>query len=734
MSIYWKFFSLILGGLLGGFAVILDAAVFADEAPRLGCWFLGDAEMFTDEGADAFLTSIAETGSFNLLSTSTRYDVEVTDPKIHDFFKRAAENAQSKGLGLLLDLDIRMARRAFEAEFPNRYQQKLIFAETPIIPDAPTVLSLQAETLTDHYTGNSIPYLVRSSRPVGAWSYEKTESGEIVPESIQDVTDKIQADPKTPNQITITLEGESPTRFLSVAGTFDYLYPDLFSPELIPFEKRILRQYADVPLAGACKDEWGFPPCFNVESAQNEFWFSPTMADAYQARFSGRNLLLDLFGVFRPRQGAASEPAETLDRYNRLCFDRHVEIETEYAQTLHEVFGPDAMAATHPSWWPWPDAHEFKKNTLSWWAVPRDWAQTDECVPFACRSSLAKRTGRFWTNMFYAHLPAPYADDHWGGVLAGGRVNIHPLYPPQQDAPQGGYRILPILDSGILEARRAIRLHDFISTAPVDSPAAVVFGHFGAMNFARPIYNRVATAGVGLCDSIMAAGYPVDFTPSSEAASGRWSVIDGCAAYGEQPYRVVVLFGESDSDRNDFDWLRTNIFDHAPKTTVLSVSADADTDTLNAAAKEVAALLHKENIEPVTPAVTVTQWGRTLMQPPRSGYGRLLDGTRLWTAASDSVAGDRMCIANETFGAKTVSFTATGLCACRFDADGELIALAAAKLESFTAGDFHVAFETPTDFAIQRAADGTWSGVIGNERKPLDDTAVRERIGLATNH
>lgn len=694
------------------------------DAPRLGCWFLGRPELFTDEGAREFLAATAGSGSFNLFSASTRYDIEVTDDAFHDFMKRTTAEARDRfDAGILLDLDIRMARRAFEAKYPALYQQKLVFGETAFADGEASVV-LAAETLTDHYTGGSVPYLVRGNKLVGAWTYEKNSDGEIIPETLVDVTSRVAVDSPHVNQLGVKLTDDG--KFLAAACAFDYLYPDVFSPELISFEKEILHKYADVDLAGCCKDEWGFPPCFNAKNAHHEFWYSPNMAAAYAQAYSGRVLLTDLFEAWSPQCHREKERADAIDRYNKLCLDRHVNIETEYVKTTKEVFGENAFPATHPTWFPWPCANEFKKNGMSWWGVPRDRAQTDECAPYHCRNSLSKINGRAWYNMFYASEVGPYIDEHWGALLSGGRVNIHPLYPRAAEPPKAADSMMAILDGGCAEVRRLTRWLDFIS----DSPVAVVFGHYGAMNFARPEYDQVSTACVSLCDKIVEQGYPVDLTPSSESLSGRWSVRGEKAVYGAQAYDVVLFFGENDSDADDFAALEKNILAHAPKTRLFRVVAGWTNEELDAMASQTANALRKANIEPVTAWRTVRVWGQFAVDiPPRTGKARLLDGTRLWTASSENVSGDAIHLTDETAANQKISAEATGLFACRFDSEGKLASLAAGALTSFSGGGAAITFDKPTDLAIRRAKDGTWSGIVGSEGKPLDDQAVCELLG-----
>ncbi|MCY3018331.1 MAG: hypothetical protein NTW87_04765, partial [Planctomycetota bacterium] len=67
--------------------------------PGIGCWF-PMAEEFKPEGYKRFLDLHAKHSAFKLLTTSIRYPVEVTDPKVHAQFKAAAEYARSLGMGI----------------------------------------------------------------------------------------------------------------------------------------------------------------------------------------------------------------------------------------------------------------------------------------------------------------------------------------------------------------------------------------------------------------------------------------------------------------------------------------------------------------------------------------------------------------------------------------------------------------------------------------------------------
>ena len=90
----------------------------------------------------------------------------------------------------------------------------------------------------------------------------------------------------------VTVEEESARRVavrvdqddgeLIVAAAFEHRTPDVFAPALIEFQNGIYEQYRDVPLDGAMKDEWGFPPVNDRGPRGGDFWYSEAFARAWR--------------------------------------------------------------------------------------------------------------------------------------------------------------------------------------------------------------------------------------------------------------------------------------------------------------------------------------------------------------------------------------------------------------------------------------------------------------------
>ena len=99
--------------------------------PDVGCWFWTEAE-FEPGGYRAFIDMVAAHSPYKLLTTSTRAPlVEVTDPSVRQQMTQAAAYARRRGIGIAMDLDVRLARVAFREAHPDELQEMLRLREAP---------------------------------------------------------------------------------------------------------------------------------------------------------------------------------------------------------------------------------------------------------------------------------------------------------------------------------------------------------------------------------------------------------------------------------------------------------------------------------------------------------------------------------------------------------------------------------------------------------------------------
>lgn len=687
------------------------------RTPVIGAWFWTQKDLEA-EGYKSFLDAAAASSPYTLLSTACRR-IEVIDPCCHAQVGKAVRYAAKLGLEVVLELDIRLARQAFLAKYPAEQQEELVLQFVDFPQGQPAEAVFQGVDTRDHMNGSLPDYECLATRLVRVYSFVRDEGG-IDPASVQDITsDGVTATVDGPRKLTVRLPAQS-DRSVCVIASHTYLTPDVFAPHLIEYQRDIIRQYTDVPLAGIMKDEWGFPPDHSGNPAHDRYWYSAAMARAYSECSGGRDLIRDALLMCAGEKGLQHERLAAINRYLAMCRQRNVAIEDDYYRAGKEAFGKDAFIVTHATWTPYPGPQEFRKNGLSWWQATRDIGQTDESTPYPCRTSLAKRWDYpLWYNQFYARETELYIQELWAGVLGGGRLNVHPLYP-REDLKTGQRETL-LMQSGLMDGMTRIRMLDFITRAPLDCPVAVVFGHACAMNWAGPSYNRV---GLEIASALCAEGYPTDLIPSSLAESSTLRIDDdGYLCLGPQRYRVVVLYRPQFCGQRELTFFRraavgkTAIFQVGPWT------CDAEARPFDVAGQlgdkvqhfdddnACAAAVERRLAEAGVPRVTGWTGDATHPRPPVAGFATLTDGTYLRAAGRDNPAGDPIA---ETFTwqGHAVEIDAVGVAAIRFDAAGEVMAFAAGGLKCLKAGALEIELPERADVAFRRQPGGVYEGVI----------------------
>ncbi len=685
--------------------------------PGIGCWFW-TAEEFKPEGYKRFIDLHEKHSPFRLLTTSIRHRVEVTDPKVHDQIKAAAEYAKAHDMAIVMDLDVRLARQAFMDKYPDELQEIVRLREVALTGSGEASLAVKPINLSDHYTFRARGYDAVSARVLRVYSYVLGSKG-IEPDTVRDITGRCklqQADSKGV-RVAIPCQAGDKERTACVLAAFTLFTPDVFAPHLIGFERDILRQYADVPLAGACKDEWGFPGRF--QPSTSDLYFSRSMAGAYAKRRPGRDLVRDLLLISIGERGRKGRRAAAINHYMEMTWQRNGEVETEYYKSIKDVFGRNAMSATHPTWFPYPGNKEIFKNGLSWWVCKRDLAQTDEGTPYCVRTALAKKwQSPLWYNMYYSKSLKDY--DLWNHALGGGRINYHPRWPMPWDSLKTN-----LMEGNLLRAESRVQLLNYISTAPIDCSVAVVFGHPAALNWAGG--KGFADVGMAVSDALWKEGYYADLIPSSEIASGALKISpDGRIQYGPQHYQAVVLYHpqyERHAVADVFvkasrqgktalyrvgDW--TIDFDGKAFDGNAALPTAMKAFAANDCARAIITQLKAEGVAPQTTCSLQRRSHTTIMVPKPIGQCRLIDGTVILASGETNVMGDPIK-KTITVRGREVSFDAVGVAAVRMDASGKVEAIAAGALKSFTTDSLTINLSERIDLSLFKNR-GKWRGIV----------------------
>lgn len=698
----------------------------AHVPPVVGAWFPQAAEIANPEGYKEFIDAAAEHAHYNLVTTTMRDGSrQMVEPAVHDWFKAAAQYAQTRSLGLVLELDPRHSLAAFKKRYPEALQERLWLQEFALA--ATGQITAEVNYTLGH--GDAIcgaePNAIRLER---VYSYVKTPQG-IEPDSVKDITALCTVQNAAVRDLAVGIPcgaGDQVRKACVVACvTFDF--PAVFAPQTLRFEAETIRQYADVPLTGLMKDEWGFPAVFDGNPNKNGYWYSTFQAAAYARATGGRNLVRDSILMWQGERGRQPERQAAINQVMELYRVGTTAIEQAFYHAAKTTFGPQAFVGTHPTTFPVTDAREFERCGLNWWTATRDFAQSDETTPYYCRVSLAKKFGGpVWYNQWYASTPDSYGKLIWSYALAGGRMNFHILFPRPGTYCEGARALMR---SPVLNADARIRLLNLISQAPLDCPVAVIFGHACAMNWAGPGYNDTGTE---LADAFWRAGWYADLIPSTELREQALRVDEaGNIWFGKQRYAAVVLYHpefENAATAAFFrkaargktilgrlgDWTRDFAAEPFAGNAALPPRMKSFQD-IASCVQEIVADLRRLGVEPQTPAtVTFPKWGGmgpTSAALPSAGMSRLTDGTVILVAGEHEVTGDPI---QKTIkiGGREVSFDALGVAAVRLGKAGAVEAMMAGGLRSFRSDHFSIELLTRTDMALWHDTNGNWQGAL----------------------
>lgn len=706
-----------------------------DWPPVIGAWFWTDQNMVA-EAYKSFLDAAAAHSPYTLLSTAARISKgEIVEPQVFEQMHKAVSYAHTLGLRIALEVDLRVARAAFRARYPDEQQEELVLKTVELSTSGPTVMIIKGDDLADHMVGSAPPFLCLTTRLVRAYSFVRGRDG-IDPATVHEIgASGIHAVADGPKKLTVTIPSQSGLagRSVCVIASHGYFTPDVFAPHLLSFQREIIRQYAGLPLAGVMKDEWGFPPDHTGNPAHDRYWYSPALAQAYSKRTDGRDLVRDTLLMFTGERGRERERQAAINRYRDLCRQRNAAVEDDFYRAGKETFGTNSLIVTHATWTPYPGVQEFRKNGLDWWDATRDIGQCDESTPYPCRTSLAKHWGfPLWYNQFYASTLKPYARELWANALSGGRLNVHQLYPHSGTFEES---CIELLRQPFMLGIARLRMLDFITRAPLDCPVAVIFGHASAMNWAAPGYDDV---GLGVAAELCGSGYPADLFPTSLIGTPALRIDDdGFVCLGVQRYHAVVLYHpefEGKATLEFFqqaakgktsvfvvgDWTRdfdAQPFEALPQLSGAKLHSSSNTAACVAAVRQA---LETAGVKRVT-AWSVQQTGTSFdALPPMDGNSRLTDGTYIRIAGAKNAEGDPI---NEIFACQghSVAVDATGLVAIRFSANGNVAAFAAGGLKSIRTDGLKIALPERIDFAFRTEAEGRVRGVIQGWAGPVPD-------------
>ena len=588
-------------------------------------------EDFDDNGS-ALLRLADELGTnstFNVITLSLRCRHDLKAGETRDLAKRFIDRSHQYGMKVLVDADPRIARDEFLRRWPEDVTQVVVFGGGK-------------PNLGDHMTGGTRGYEIR---------------------------------------------GESVFDEVSGAKIYDLYNCDIWSDHIFEYAEELASDYKALGADAAMRDEWGLPPTSDGNFAQHKvFWYSKRMAEAFERRFGYP--LKD--AILKMSVAKGPEPAVT--QYEQLIFHRNAQIERHHYELTKRLWGPDAYVTKHPTWFPAIDRFDFQRNGLHWWAAKRDWAQTDEIVPLPAQLGLAKTFGGpCWMNEGYQDAPEKYAPMVWRYLLSGGRMVYHHVYGGtwSKDLPYAERRVkglMSVVEGPCGVAQKRARLVSMISKAQLDSPVALVFDHWGVMDWTGSVYRNW---GEGIAYGLYDRGWAVDAFPHTAVtdADGRWSVKDGYLCCGSQRYEVLVRMNPSiELGLNGLDIKK------ATRTAVFDGNAPGVVERISSELERRGAIRQPPTVD----EFSFWHFAKSRLVGTE-GTATLQDGTKIVVkGAGPNPAGDPIEGVLEFPNGK-IEYSATGVFAARLKEDGSLAAYCGGGLKHVRCGDYERFFDGRKD-------------------------------------
>lgn len=267
---------------------------------------------------------------------------------------------------------------------------------------------------------------------LGAWCFNALGEADFDPNTVCDVKDLCEICEEDGKQfLKVSAGAQNAGKRLICYPSYCVNQMDCMADEYLQCERELFEFVKDIPLDGACVDEWGirnYIESVNGNSTQRFFYYSDDTAKLYNDYF-GRDLKEDLLYFHYSPIGDIGKSIDAVNTYIRTLRRREAEGEEMVYNLTKRYFGKDAFVGCHPTWWGGDvyQTMEILHNGIDWWEVKRDYAQTDERVLIPIRNALARLAPKpVWYNMWYSQRTLDintYFTETWTNARFGGRTH-----------------------------------------------------------------------------------------------------------------------------------------------------------------------------------------------------------------------------------------------------------------------------------------------------------------------
>jgi hypothetical protein len=457
--------------------------------PELLYWFINPKEV-TDENYVRDLDQVAADGTFDFVFLTARNGVDFHDTaKMHPLLQDLVTRAHAKGIKVGLQLWAKSTGMAAD-------QLQGMVTEKELTLDAEgrasclshmrgVRMSKPVEYMDEPGAAHPQTAAVRSEL-LRVYAFRKTGDGTYVPGSVVDLTAKSTSSSPDKASVSVQVDGGAALAGYSVyVMTLHYAaFPDLFSDFLPKVFRADFEAYKDIGFDGTALDEFRYLTIGRgTKEDFRERMYTPNMA-RYFREHTGRDLVRTLFDM---RYAPANDPAPriwAINHYFDTLRQGPLQVEQHFAADTTAIFGTHSFHGIHDTFHNSLDSDEVWQTGVNWWAIPRDYGQTDEHTPMTTRLGIGMaHTKLVEYNQFYTKDLRPFLAEGMDDARYNVRVHYHAL----NDAQGWGLDLRnPELRKGIASVEDKVRLLNQFDAPRPATNVLYVFGFPSLTNWFQP--------------------------------------------------------------------------------------------------------------------------------------------------------------------------------------------------------------------------------------------------------
>jgi len=657
------------------------------------------------------MDSIAAHGTYDFVFLTQRgsadfYDVE----KMHPIFRELVARAHQRGIRVGLQL------WPEERNIPDDALQGIVVEQERAV-DASGHLAytgvshgVRQSATTGQQEAATAPghaiFKARRSEILAAYAFQKAADGEYVPGSVVEITHRLKRTGGDAESVSMTLDApDLAGKSVYVMTVHYHQSPDLFSSFLPNSFAGLLKAYADVHFDGAALDEFRYMAVDNRPGAVFRGRMYTANMAAYFNRTTGENLIRTLFDMRYSSAGNPASRVRAINLYFETLRQGPLNVEKSFASATSEILGSQTFHGIHDTFHNALDNDEIWATGINWWAIPRDYGQTDESTPFTTRLGIGMACPKpVEYNQYYTKDLRRFLEE---GIVDA-RYNIRVHYHALNDQHGWGLDLGdPQLQKGIAMVEDKVRLLNHFDAPRPKMNVLYLFGYPSLANWFQPEGKR---SRWDINDALQAepkaveawnAGYRGPLVPSYLIDEGKIRVDDrGGLLLGGERFDAVVFFGPQYSKKGTLRLLEKFVAGGGRLLLDGVATRDFEGRPLDDRFAEIAA------------RAVATSFSVQAME--KLGVPKLaLDDGAVYTDGSvvltdlDSLLGNKAKPFSLTLEGHRYTGAYIGLLALQIGKDGKVQKLAAGGLKELDRdGKPVVRLSEPADFTLRRELDG----------------------------